>query len=115
MSESERSEPYRRELEAQILEAARSLVAGSISVTEASRRIAGLARELGLGLEEPFLTFVGIDSETDGFPLGQVRALWNPSALSQLDAERLEYESLLRGVALESAVAVVSRYGPPSS
>ncbi|WP_267225570.1 hypothetical protein [Dyella silvae] len=55
----------------------------------------GLEREL-------FLTFVGVDSETDRFPIGAVRAKWAETALKEIDAERLAAEEFYRDDILQS-------------
>ncbi len=106
---AERDEPYQLALQHQIAAAARELLSGSISITEAARRIMGPAYELGSALEEPFVTFLGIDSETDAFPLGAVRDHWNPEALQRQDAERGRYESSVRDRALKACRELLQR------
>lgn len=103
-------EPYRLALQQQITAAARELLTGSISITEAARRIIGPAYELGSAIEEPFATFLGIDSETDAFPLGTVRDLWSPSGLQRQDAERARYETKVRERALEACREILRRF-----
>jgi hypothetical protein len=103
-------EPHRLELHQQVVATARDFLVGNISVTEAARRLVGLAHELGAAFEDPFLTFVGIDSETDTFPLGEVRNNWNPDALLKEDAEREFYEASVRERALEAAGEILQRY-----
>ena len=34
-------------------------------------------------LAKPFVTFVGIDSETDTVPVGKARDLWHPDAIER--------------------------------
>lgn len=102
MTRAKPDEPYRLALQQQITAAARELLSGGISVTEAARRIIGPAYELGSALEEPFATFLGIDSETDAFPLGTVRERWSPGALQRQDAERARYETAIRDRALSA-------------
>jgi Protein of unknown function (DUF2489) len=102
-------EPYRLALQQQITAAARELLSGSVSITEAARRIIGPAYELGSALEEPFATFLSIDSETDAFPLGSVRERWSPSALQRQDAERERYEAAIRDRALDACREILRR------
>src|SRR5262249_11051365 len=95
-SEMNRAKPddsYRLALQQQSAAAAQELLNGKISVTEAARRIIGPAYELGSAVEEPFATFLNIDSETDAFPLGTVRERWSQSGLQRQDAERAHYEA----------------------
>jgi hypothetical protein len=63
-----------------------------IGITEGCRNVAGLRHALGEENNELFLPFVAVDSETDHFPLGDVRARWSPSALERVDKERLACE-----------------------
>jgi|SRR5579862_8243238 len=109
MNRAKPDEPYRLALEHQIAEAARDLLGGSVSVTEAARRIIGPAYELGSALEEPFKTFLGIDSETDAFPLGTVRERWSPGALQRQDADRERYETIVRDRALKACREILRR------
>ena len=108
---AKRNEPYAFALQRQIVAAARELLAGSISVTEAARCITGPATELGKAHDPPFVTFLGIDSETDVFPLGDVRDRWNPSALQKQDAERARYEAVVRAPALEACREILRIFG----
>lgn len=109
MTRAKPDEPYRLALQQQITAAARELLSGTISITEAARRIMGPAYELGSALEEPFATFLGIDSETDAFPLGTVREHWSPGALQRQDVERARYETAIRDRALGACRKILRR------
>ena len=101
---------YRHDLERRLVDHARNLISGVTSITEASRKIAMIAYELNLAFEQPFLYFVGIDSETDQFPVGGVTQLWNPAAVAKLDAERERYEASIHSEAVEHAEEIVARF-----
>lgn len=58
--------------------------------------------------EELFRPFVGVDSETDRFPIGKVRNLWNAGRLQEIDAERLVTESHYRAWVLESGKSLLA-------
>jgi hypothetical protein len=109
MNRAKREEPYRLALQQQITAAAQELLNGNISVTEAARRIIGPAYELGSAVEEPFATFLSIDSETDAFPLGTVRERWSQSGLQRQDAERAHYEAAVRERAMEACREILRR------
>jgi hypothetical protein len=79
------------------------LLGNRIGVTEACRTIADLGRTLGEGDNDLFLPFVGFDSETDSFPLGQVRERWASTVLRAQDEERIRYEELCRPWLLDAA------------
>ena len=79
-----------------LIEVLSDLLADRVGITEASRKVASLRFSLGEESNELFFPFVGVDSETDAFPLGDVRNRWAPAALEREDAERIRYEQLCR-------------------
>ena len=76
--------------------------------TETSRTIAALRFKLGEEANGLFLPFVGIDSETDRFPLGHVRDHWNAESLASIDRQRIEVEAVYLSSALDAAKALLS-------
>lgn len=77
----------------EILATAKKMLTGRCSYIEGSRTINALAHEARLErLEEPFVSFVAIDSETDEVPVGRVRELWHPEARAKLMPEWDEAE-----------------------
>jgi hypothetical protein len=79
------------------------LLAGELGVIEASRWVSRARHALGVDDNDLFLPFVGIDSETDSFPLGPVRELWAADALVRHDAERAVVEEQSLGFARQAA------------
>lgn len=61
-------------------------------MTEGCRRVSRLVFDLNQRSNKLFLPFVGVDSETDRFPLGDVRTRWSPAALARADEERANVE-----------------------
>lgn len=78
------------------------------NLTETSRIIARLRFQLGEESNALFLPFVGIDSETDRFPLGHVRERWNAESLASIDRQRMDVEAFYLSSALEAAKALLS-------
>jgi hypothetical protein len=71
-----------------ILDAAQDMLAGRLTYIEGARKI--VAARWTSKLDEwdaDFLPFVGIDSETDALPFGEMRAHWQPAALDALQPE----------------------------
>ncbi|HEY1613892.1 MAG TPA: hypothetical protein VGF97_09410 [Rhizomicrobium sp.] len=67
---------------------ARRMLAGSVSFIEGSRKIISLQAAANIRENDPdFHAFLGISSETDALPLGEIRSLWNPEALVKLQPE----------------------------
>ena len=79
-----------------------------LGVTEASRKVVALRDSLGELSNPLFNTFVAVESETDTFPIGDVRQRWSAAALSRMDAEREATERHYRPYMLEECGALMS-------
>jgi hypothetical protein len=78
-------------------------LAGNVCLTEGVREVVQWSwSNHGLS-EELFRPFVGVDSETDRFPVGRVRELWGADGLARADAERVVAEDHYREWVMESA------------
>jgi hypothetical protein len=86
-----------------LIEVLSDLLASRLGATEACRKVVALRHVLGEESNELFLPFVGVESETDTFPLGEVRSRWSLSALDREDAERTQYEQLCRPSLVEAS------------
>jgi hypothetical protein len=73
------------------------LRSGRMGITTGCRNVVALRDALEQGTNKLFLPFAAIDSETDHFPLGDVRARWSSSALEREDKERLACEHFYAG------------------
>jgi hypothetical protein len=71
-----------------IFDAAQDMLAGRLSYIEGARKIitAKWAAKLD-EWDEDLVPFVGIDSETEALPFGEMRAHWQPAALDALRPE----------------------------
>jgi hypothetical protein len=71
-----------------ILDAAQAMLAGRLSYIEGARTIFSAQSAARLNEWDPdLLPFVGIVSETDALPFGEMRAHWQPAALQALQPE----------------------------
>jgi hypothetical protein len=86
------SDRYRADQWKLLEQVLKDLRSGRVGITEGCRNVARLRHALGEERNELFLPFVAVDSETDHFPLGDVRTRWSPSALEREDKERLACE-----------------------
>lgn len=101
---------------AKVVEAAQAILDGTSGIIEGARRLNALRAAMGIHhLDEDFVGFVAIDSETDTLPIGEVRKRWNKEALIQKDREVEEGERLYRDGALEGCRRLIARFGPPSN
>ena len=80
-----------------------ALLSDRISITEGCRRVVRLRFELAEESSELFLPFVGVDSETDAFPLGEVRDLWSSAALVREDQKRSRVEERYRPLVIKAS------------
>ena len=79
-----------------------NLLAGEVYLTESVREVAQWSwSNHGLS-EELFRPFVGVDSETDRFPIGGTRELWDADGLARADAERVVAEDHYREWIMQS-------------
>lgn len=60
--------------------------------------------------DEDLLTIVGIESETDGSPLGEVRSQWDPAALALQDRKRAEYLGSVEGALYEACRSIIEKF-----
>jgi hypothetical protein len=80
--------PYIEQMRASIIDVAQRMLAGQLPYIEGTRAICGMLSDARLAiLEEPFVSFTAIDSETDAVPIGDVRERWHPDAKIKLAAE----------------------------
>ena len=95
----------------EIVRVARRIVDGSVGVIAGAREMTRVHfRSHSKEKDEEFLVFVGIDSETDHLPVGEVRKHWSAEALAQKDAEIKEAEDFFRDRALTAARVLIQRY-----
>jgi hypothetical protein len=97
-------------LHREILGVARGVLDGTVGIVEAARILVSISFALGVEDEEPFLTFRSIDSETDHYPLGDVRARWSPNALAREDGKRERYEAKIRAGVEEACRGLIAKY-----
>ncbi len=94
--------------------AAKAMLSGECSYIEGVRTICGLFQKARIDqFDEPFVTFVAIDSETDAVPIGRFREQWHPDAKIKFEAEWSKAESYARSVgepACQATVAWVERH-----
>jgi hypothetical protein len=81
------------ELHDQAAAAARAYLEGRAGAVETSRQIFEVAVQIDECTTDLMMGFTSIASETDEFPLGEVRAAWSAAALEREDAARLRYEA----------------------
>ena len=80
----------------QIVAICESVLAEEIGVIAGSRRLNRLGLDLYDAHDPDFITFRGVDSETDHLPVDSERANWSAEALERKDAEIAHAEKTYR-------------------
>jgi hypothetical protein len=106
--------PHVLELRRRVVETATAILECRLCITEGARVLSELAFDLLAQRDDSFVVFMDVDSETDMFPLGDVRAYWHPSALTREDASRLSYEETVRPGVNRACSELIRRYRWPS-
>lgn len=74
---------------------------------EAVRQLASLAHTDAVADLEDRRFIIGVESETDHLPVGEVRKLWAPDALKEKDVEIVRAEKLYQPHFLETCRRIV--------
>ena len=88
-------------------EVAQAVLDGRITVLEAVRALVSLAHTDAIADVKDRKLIIGIESETDQLPVGEVRKLWAPYALEEKDVEIARAEELYKADFLETRRRIV--------
>ena|SRR5215831_2215059 len=91
---------------------AQAVLDGRTTVLEAVRALVSLAHTDAIADVEDRRFIIGIESETDHLPVGEVRKLWASSALKEKDVDIARAENLYRADFLETCVRIVQTEVP---
>ena len=90
----------------ELVEVLERLLSGGMGITEGCRLLARLRHVLDEEDNPLFLPFVGVDSETDSFPLGDARKLWSADGLRRADEQRSVVERHYKTLVNDAAKAL---------
>jgi hypothetical protein len=99
-------EEQRREM----IRVARRILDGTVGIVAGARQLTRLRFPSRTENDSDILVFIGIDSESDHLPIGDVRQHWNPDALLVKDAELTDYEARVRERAFEACRNLIEKY-----
>jgi len=99
--------------QADVVATARSILSGTLGIVQGSRRLTSLGHALGAERDPDFTFFVGVDSQTDHLPVGEVRHHWAADALRRTDEELRECEAFFRAGAFRVCQSLIQRYDKP--
>lgn len=96
-------------------EIAQAMLDGRVSFIVGTRQILALRGRAGYSdLEQDLLPLIAVDSESDRFPIGDVRALWSTAGLARLQPEMDRVEQWARDVASEACRDLIRRINAAS-
>jgi hypothetical protein len=94
-----------------ILTAAQDMLGGKLSYIEGARKIVAAGATARLDERDAdLLPFVGIASETDALPFGEMREHWQAAALDALQPEIDQKEAWARGFGEPHCRSLVERF-----
>jgi len=82
----------------------------SIDYLEGSMKLSKLRFDSDLEDDRDLLIFVAIDSETDDFPLGDVRKKWSHDALRRLEPEINKTVEWAKSISLGNCKSLAERF-----
>ena len=100
------NDPVRKEL----VETAELLIAGKLDLVRGCRTLNRLSRSVEPFNSSIFNPIIGFDSETDDYPLDEVRDSYEKKYLEKLDKEVLEYSDRARSSILNCCKLIVAEY-----
>jgi len=88
---------------------AQQVINGSLGIVEGCRRIVSFKI---YPIDDPdYQTIVGVESETDEFPIGDVRKHYHKASLEKLDRELNEYLVRVKPIVFEACKNLITKYG----
>jgi hypothetical protein len=99
----------------ELVELASAMLAGNVNLIEGVRRICALRFSIEDPENEVFLPIRAIESETDMFPLGTMRASCSPDYLRRADGEMQTYLVEARGDILQACREIVETFSQERS
>lgn len=106
------NEEHRQRASAQIVALAKSILCGEVGVVAGARQLAAWRFEVDAEQDPDFVFFVGVNSETDHLPVGEVRRHWSSVALRAKDEELGRFEASTRERAFQVCQSLIRKYEP---
>ena len=94
----------------QLVAICESVLAEEMGVIAGSRRLNRLGLQLYGARDPDFVTFAGVDSETDHLPVDSERANWSAEALERKDKEIAHAEKIYREDVFEDCRKLIERF-----
>lgn len=100
---------------AEIVATAEAMLRGEIHLIRGCRVISSMGFSLDDSESEVLIPIIGAESETDDFPIGEIRSLCAPEYLDRMDAKMERYLIEARGEILDCCREIIRAFSQPSS
>jgi len=110
MSSPLHNEEHRQWASAKIVALAKSILSGEVGVVAGARHLSAWRFDVDAEHDPDFVFFVGLDSETDHLPVGEMRSHWNSEALRAKDEELGRFEASTRERAFQVCRSLIQKY-----
>ena len=104
------NEEHRDWASGKIVAIAKSILSGELGIVAGARQLAPWRFDVGAEHDPDFNFFVGVDSETDPLPVGEVRSRWSPDALKAKDEELRTFRDSVRDRARHVCQSLIQKY-----
>jgi len=105
------NEGHRASASGKIVAVAKSILSGELGIVMGARQLVPWRLDVDAENDPDFTFFVGVDSETDHLPVGEVRSRWSPDALKAKDDELRTFEAAVRDRAFRACESLIQKYG----
>lgn len=93
-------------------EIARGMLDGSVDYLEGARKLCSLRLQVEVDEHDPdFWAFVGVDSETDHLPIGEVRKHWSKQSLVRHEPEIQKTTEWAKEFSITQCRSLAERFG----
>jgi hypothetical protein len=105
-----------RSIEERIVLVARSILSGALGIVEGCRKLDGLRGRLpeAEADREIFDDIVLLCSETEIYPVGELRSMWWPDALERIDRQVGRYVDQMREPIMDTCTRLIEKYSAPA-
>ena len=96
---------------ADVLRIASGMLSGKVDLIAGSRKLCELRYLIGEPDNPVFLPIIGFESDTDDYPLGVSRQLYNPAYLQEVEKEVAQYVQTAKPAVLAACRRILETLG----
>lgn len=97
---------------ARVAQIAKGMLSGDIDLIVGARELCDLRHTIGESENQVFLPIIGFESDTDDYPIGDLRRRYEPAQLQQIDKEIAAYVQQAKPGVLAACRRILETLGP---